>query len=132
MKNTFHAQPAWIAIGWLLVLTVFTLSLTRIDPGVHVPGGDKFHHIAAYAALMYWWGMLQPAARGRWALSLALMGVGLELVQGQLPHRFMEWQDATANVIGVAGAWLLLLTPAAGLLGWVDRQLSNRSDSRLP
>ena len=97
-----------------------------------VRGVDKFEHVLAYGVLMYWWGMVQPARKTAWALFLPILGLVLELVQWRLPGRFMEWRDVIANLAGVLLAWLLLLTGARRLLGWLDGHLFNRGDPRQP
>jgi len=120
----------WQAIGLALVLTVITASLVSIAPVLPLRGGDKLHHLAAYATLMYWWGMVQPSRRMTWIVALVVLGVSLEFAQSLVPNRFMEWQDALANAIGVALALLLLRTPASVLVSRLDRQLGDRLDAR--
>ena len=132
MTTTYHHQRLWIILGVLLLLTVVALSLLTIPPPVGVPGGDKASHLIAYAVLMSWWGMLQYRHRWLWAVALPLMGLVLEFLQTLTRTRVLEWNDALANLLGVVLAMVLLATPAAGLLGWLDRLLPNRSDSGQP
>jgi len=122
----------WYATGVLLLAAVVYLSLASVQQPVKMTGADKYEHLLAYGVLMYWWGMVQPLRRWRWAIALALLGVVLELAQGMTPHRSMDWHDALANAAGVAIALGVLTTPAGRSLAWLDGQLPNRRDSRLP
>ncbi len=130
MSARLHALRLWQSIGWVALLTVVFLSLVQVPQPIDVSGIDKFEHVLAYGALMYWWGMVQPGRRAAWALFLPLLGLGLELAQWRIPGRFMEWRDVLANLAGVLLAWLVLLTGAKNLLGWVDRHLFDRGNTR--
>lgn len=133
-SNTGSTPPhrAWRVAGWALLAAVVILSLVSVPQPVALHGADKFEHVLAYAVLMFWWGMLEPSRRARWALFLPLLGLGLEFAQQFNPDRFMEWRDALANTLGVALGYALAASPAGHLLGWLDRKIGNRSDPRLP
>ena len=122
----------WRTIGGLLLVAVVIASLIPIDQPLEVSGVDKFEHLLAYGALMYWWGMVSPGSQLRWAMFLPVLGLGLELAQMNMPGRFMEWRDAIANLAGVLLAWMLLRTRAGNLLDRLDHYLLDRLDSRLP
>jgi len=92
-----------------MLLTVMTLTLMPSPPQIGVFSWDKAQHTVAYTALM--WTFLQ-AWEGRhtlrWAILLLAVGVGLELLQGLMGVRFMEYFDMMANGLGVLlgyGAW---------------------------
>jgi VanZ family protein len=121
----------WSAVGWSLLATVVLLSLVSIEQPIDVPGADKWEHLLAYGVMMYWWGMVHPHLRWRWAVGLALLGLCLEFAQLLAPGRFMEWRDAAANAAGVLLGLAALATPLRGLLGWLDRQFPNRADPGL-
>jgi VanZ family protein len=74
-----------------------------------IPGGDKLHHLLAYAGLMLVWRLAMPQANTRTQLKLAillmLMGVAIEFAQGLTPYRVFEWADALANATGVCLGW---------------------------
>ncbi len=64
--------------------------------------------------------------------ALPLLGLVLEWAQMLTAYRSMDWNDAAANLLGVALATLLLATPAKRLLARVDNHLADRFDSRSP
>jgi VanZ family protein len=122
------AYRLWASIGWLMLLGVAVLSLVSISAPIRFDQGDKLTHLLAYAALMYWWGMVHPHRRLPWAIVLALLGVALEWAQSLTPARIMEWPDGLANMAGVLLALGLLRTPAQRLLIRLDRYLGDRFD----
>jgi hypothetical protein len=130
VKTPYRYLRLWQGLGIALIAAVVLGSLVNIAPTLPLEGGDKLHHLVAYGALMYWWGMTQPLRRWRWALALVMLGSVLEFAQSLTGTRFMEWQDALANACGVGLALLVLRSPASGLVGWLDRQLRNRLDAR--
>jgi hypothetical protein len=90
----------WVALTLLTLLFVTALSLWPLDTLPPVPGGDKLHHLIAYAVLMF------PAALSRpkkwmWlaAAFVAYSGV-IELVQPYV-NRHGEWLDMAANTAGI-------------------------------
>jgi len=91
-------------IGWLLVLAVILLSLLPV-PGMvpAVPSGDKYGHVLAYAALMFWFGQLYTGGRQRWfyAAGFVVLGGLLEFLQGLTAFRQTELLDFVMNVVGV-------------------------------
>lgn len=92
-----------------LMLLVGVLTLVPLPPTPKIAGGDKTHHLIAFAALIFPAAVLRP----RWVvgLSLILAGYGgaIELIQ---PHvgRSGEWADWFADLIGI------VLGVASGLL----------------
>ena len=128
--SALGAYRLWAILGWLLVLAVVVLSLVSIEQPLKLENADKYQHVLAYGALMYWWGMVQPTRRARWATALPLMGLVLEGAQSLTPDRMMEWRDALANLAGVMLGLLLLKSPAQRLLTRLDRHLGNRLDAR--
>jgi VanZ family protein len=122
-KYALRRTPVWVAIGWLLVVTVIVLSLVR--QGVSLPGeeSDKLGHFLAYSTLMFWFAQIYSLARTRLviAVALALMGVGLEIAQGFTGYRTFEYADMAANTVGVIGGWLLAPPRTANVLMLVER-----------
>lgn len=100
--------PLWVGIAWTLVATVVYLSLAHIE--VDVPGAhtDKYAHIAAYAAIMFWFAQIYASVCSRViiACALALLGVGLEYLQALTDYRSFERADMAADIAGIALGWL--------------------------
>ncbi|CAG0973703.1 hypothetical protein ANRL3_01667 [Anaerolineae bacterium] len=109
-----------------MVGIVIWLSLTPLPP--QPPGflnWDKGQHVAAYACLMYWYGM-GFGRHWRWPVFLVGLGVGLEFLQGYGGFRSFDPFDMIANTIGVGFGLIVLKTPAGQCLGVVDKQLASR------
>ena len=103
-----HAS-AWLAASVLLLAAVIVASLLPGDAGPDVGNLDKLGHFLAYAALALWFGGLF-ARRWYWgvALGLALLGIGLEVLQEILARsRTGDPNDVAANLAGM-GAGLAL------------------------
>ncbi|MFM7295268.1 MAG: VanZ family protein [Burkholderiales bacterium] len=96
-----------VAIG--VTCAVWLFSLMPVTPTI--PGGDKLHHLLAYAGLMLMWRLAIPAATVRTQATLAalimLMGIAIEFAQALTPHRTFEWADAAANAVGVFIGWIV-------------------------
>jgi VanZ family protein len=94
------------AIG--VTCAICVLSLIPLNQPA-IPGGDKLHHLLAYAGLMLIWRLATPQAtlhtHIRLAILFMLMGVAIEFAQGLTPYRFFEWADALANASGVCLGW---------------------------
>jgi hypothetical protein len=114
-----HA-PAWLAASALLVAAVVVASLVPGDAGPDVGNMDKLGHGLAYAVLATWFGGL-VARRWYWgvAISLALLGIGLEVLQDLVArNRSGDPHDVAANVAGI-GMGLALAWWRTG--GWALR-----------
>jgi VanZ family protein len=113
-------RTAWLAASALIVVAVVVASLMPGDSGPDVGKLDKLGHMLAYAALAAWFGGL--LARGRYwavALGLALLGIGLEVLQETVArNRTGDPNDVLANVAGI-GAGLALSWWRTG--GWALR-----------
>jgi VanZ family protein len=111
---------AWLAASAFVVLTVIVASLVPGSQGPDMGQLDKLGHFLAYAGLAAWFGGL--VARGRYwtvALWLALLGIGLEVLQElAASNRTGDPRDVVANVAGV-GAGLGLSWWRTG--GWALR-----------
>jgi VanZ family protein len=114
-----HA-PAWLAASALLVAAVIVASLLPGGTGPDVGNLDKLGHFLAYAALAAWFGgIFARGWYGHVAIALALLGIGLELLQAFVAHnRSGDPNDVAANVTGI-GAGLALAWWRTG--GWALR-----------
>ena len=104
----------WKSLAWGMLLTVAILTLMPTPPQVKLPllSWDKAQHSIAYAALM--WTFLQAWEGShvrRWAILLLVAGVGLEILQGLMGVRFMEYSDMLANSLGVLLGYAAWRTP---------------------
>ncbi|MFZ4622833.1 MAG: VanZ family protein [Rhodoferax sp.] len=98
----------WHVSFWTLVLTTLWLSLV---PVAQVPPmlsfWDKAQHAFGFAALGFS-GLMAYAGSARCLLlSLALLGVGIEVAQGLSGWRYGDWQDWMADCLGLLIARLL-------------------------
>jgi VanZ family protein len=96
-----------IAAGWGWAAAIVWLSLTPSPPQVDLSYGDKLGHFAAYGLLMFWFSFLylRRTTRIAYAAGFITMGIGLELLQGQLGYRTYEVFDMYANTLGVLLGW---------------------------
>jgi hypothetical protein len=94
-----------------MIAAIIVLSLVPVPPQADLGGGDKLGHLAAYGALMLWFGQLYARRLG-FALGFAAMGAALEFAQGATGYRSFDVLDMAANAAGVALGWgLALLLP---------------------
>lgn len=98
--------------NYWLACTVFTLTaitLLSLNPMVdlpYVPGGDKMHHIIAYAILMFPVALKKPKHWPFIALLLLFLSSAIELLQ-PLVGRRNDWLDISANLTGIMFSILL-------------------------
>jgi VanZ family protein len=91
----------WPVIVILIVSAVTVLSLLPPAATPEVGGGDKLHHLVAYAAIVFPIALARPRP---WPLLLALValwGIAIEIIQ---PHfgRNASLGDVAANLAGIA------------------------------
>lgn len=111
----------WI-FGWGLCIALSLLP--PIELGAP-QDSDKLGHFLAYAMLSTWAVNLFAGRRAQAlaALSLILLGIGLEFAQAELTTtRMGDSRDALANTLGVATGLVLAATPVARGLQWLDRK----------
>ena len=108
---SFNKFSRTAAIG--ATIAVWVLCLLPLQQ-VSVPGGDKLHHLLAYATLMLMWTIAVSAPtfrrQAQIALSLVVMGLLVECAQGMTTYRFFEWADVAANTAGVMVGWIAALS----------------------
>jgi len=116
----------WVSIGLLLILGVFLGSVLSVPSAVQgFIYSDKLTHLVVYAALMGWFSQIyrHDLTRLMLAISIALLGVGMEYLQGMVPQRQFEFADMVANSSGVLLAWALAYTSVGNLLPWIESRL---------
>ena len=117
----------WLAIGVALVALVVIASLARVPAPVEgVMLHDKAVHLVVYAVLMLWFAQLFPRAPARLllAVGLALLGAGVEYLQGMTATRLFDRLDMFANCAGVLLAWALSHTVLGRVLPAVERRFA--------
>lgn len=122
MANTLRYHKTWLALGWLLIAVVVTLTLMPKPPAsvMGIVVWDKLGHTLAYLVLMGWFAQLYPNRRPGLALGFVAMGVGLEFLQALGGVRHLEIADMIANSLGVLVAWVLSYTACGRLLPTIE------------
>ena len=110
----------WLVLTLLVLAATTYLSLSPLDRLPDAPGGDKLHHLLAYALLAFPAALAKPVGLRWWLLLFLVWGGGIEVLQPYV-NRYGEVLDALANGLGVglgAGLGLMagrsILRPAAG------------------
>jgi hypothetical protein len=119
-------EKLWVWIGLGFVALVIFLSVT--PQPLKAPTVDNFKtgHILAYAWCMLWFCQIWRDARHRLviALSLLILGIGLEFIQDNLPwHRDFAVADMVDDAIGVGTGFALGFSPLANLLRWIEARI---------
>ena len=100
----------WFSLSVLALLVTTALSLSPLDGLPEAPGSDKTHHLIAYAAVAYPTALRKPK---RWLaiiLCFAFYSGLIEIIQPWV-HRYGEWMDVQANIVGlILGVMLAKLT----------------------
>ena len=110
----------WLGLGWTFIAVAVVVSLV---PGQKLPPtgvSDKLEHSVAYALLTLWFAGIYPrTAYWRIGLSMFVLGVCIEVLQGLMPFgRQPDVRDVVANSLGIVGGIALAMT---GLGGWAQR-----------
>ena len=117
----------WFTLGWLLVSLVIFFSLSPSQPDTTVfSHSDKVAHILAYAFIMLYFGCiyLPGGTYRRLGIGFILMGFVLELIQGLIDYRTMEYLDMLANLTGVLIGWLSSKTSLSSILIYSETRLA--------
>jgi hypothetical protein len=91
----------WVAITVVTLITITALSLWPLETLPQVPGGDKFHHFIAYAALMFPAALRKPKYLLFIGLFFIAWGGVIELVQPYV-NRHASLLDIAANTASIA------------------------------
>lgn len=110
----------WLAAGWSLIVLATIASLLPTQKLPNLQASDKLGHMAAYAAMAFWFVGIYP--KSRYVLigvCLFILGVAIEGAQGAMGFgRQADVYDMLANTFGIAmglgAGWL-------GLGGWAQR-----------
>ncbi len=125
---------AWTTLGFVLVGAITYLSLAPAPSfsGPSFPHSDKMGHIAAYAAMMIWFGQVsrKRVVSVLVACGLALLGVALEFLQDTTGYRTFEYLDMAANATGVTIGLFLSWTKLGTLLQGFESLFTKPSDRK--
>lgn len=127
--RVLRLRKVWLAVGWFAVCILIYESLTPSPPSLpEFPLADKLTHFLVYTLIMLWFGFVYSPGKkySLLGLSLILLGVILELLQGAGGNRSMEVSDASANALGVLVGGLLAATRLSSALLWVERLIYSR------
>jgi len=117
----------WLSLGWLMVATIFYVSLTSSPPdlNIDIANLDKIEHFVAYFILMFWFSQLYEMNKTRlfYGIAFIFMGVGLEILQGLGGVRYFEYFDMLANSLGVIFAWFIMKGRSQFLLVFLESRL---------
>ena len=106
----------WFILSLFLLAIITVLSLSPLPELPKVPGGDKLHHLVAYASLAIPIAIAGTRRKGHPKLIMVLLfyilwSGGIEILQPYL-NRYGEWPDFFANALGVV---------SGALIGWGAR-----------
>lgn len=130
-QTVLKFRPFWLTLGWLLVVSVWYLSLTPKPPEIDlgIDFFDKISHFTAYAAMMAWFMQLYQATRTRlfYALGFIAMGITIEFLQGMGTARLFELADMLANSLGVIVAFVFVNTRFSKTLVCFEQTIAKKS-----
>ena len=122
--RSLRLVKVWLPLGWVAVCLLIYQSLNPSPPELpEFPLADKLAHFMVYAWIMLWFGFIYKSGKKYLllGLSLILLGVTLELLQGASGYRSMEVSDACFNALGIFAGWLLARTRLSSTLSWIER-----------
>ncbi|MFL0797539.1 MAG: hypothetical protein K6L73_08615 [Cellvibrionaceae bacterium] len=96
----------WLPLTVALLSAIALLTLWPSERMPTVPGGDRLHHLIAYAALVFPVAFCRPRYWRCLVLLFVAWGGVLELLQPYF-NRHNEWQDFLANILGVVFGLLM-------------------------
>lgn len=112
----------WVATMLAILSAITVLSLWPLSQLPQAPGGDKLHHVIAYALLMLPVALRKPNGWTALGMLFIFYSGGIELIQ-PFVNRQGDWWDLLANAAGVVlGAFLAVV-----LEGWFPPANSRRA-----
>lgn len=92
----------WLVVGYLLIVAAVVGSLAPdLNPSAATIN-DKLLHVTTYFVLMLWFAGIFKRGHYLWvAVFLFVLGLVLEVLQGQLSDRSAEKMDLVANTAGI-------------------------------
>ncbi|MET0658468.1 MAG: VanZ family protein [Steroidobacteraceae bacterium] len=122
----------WLAIGWLMVLTVVVVCLVPAQELPETGMSDKSEHLIAFCGLMLWFAGLYP--RGSyWRIVGALLALAavIEIAQAVMNlGRYGDIWDVVADAIGIAIGLALAYAGLGRWAQWIDGWTGGRELKR--
>ena len=128
MTSPLRYRWFWLLLGLGAILLVGVASLasfTLQSFNFNIPHQDKLIHAIVYAALTAWFMQIYHGwpAWGVIMLSMLVLGLGLELLQGLTPSRVPEAMDLLADGVGITLASVVAWTPLRYTLVKIEQVL---------
>lgn len=98
----------YIAMACTAMVGLISLLPDAVDMPDWPNGIPDLEHVAAYGVLTGCWLFAWEACLSPAAITIGIFAFGciLELLQGVIPGRDLEWLDVVANSIGVFTGWV--------------------------
>jgi VanZ family protein len=123
-EGVLRFKNIWRLIAYLIVLTIIVLSLIP-DPEKITPfhASDKIMHALVYAFAMLWFGFCFKGKKlFTSAAVLVLLGIVLEIIQGQTGYRTMDFYDGVADCVGVFIGLMLSFSRLSNALQYIEQR----------
>jgi VanZ family protein len=124
-ERVLRLNRLWHAIAYLIILSIIVLSLIPYPEEVTpFQVSDKIQHALAYAVAMFWFGLCFKRDRLYIiGIILLILGIVIELIQGQTGYRTMSLYDIFANITGIVIGLLLSFSRLSLALQYIEKLL---------
>ncbi|WP_296934274.1 VanZ family protein [uncultured Marinobacter sp.] len=121
LTSLMQYRPLWRTAFVVSVLAIGFLATTDNPYPIPSSSSDKVNHVLAFVELTILTRLAWPDLRAIWfAPALLGFGLGIELIQANLPYREFSMADLAADGIGIA----------IGLLPWPGVRKIGKPDLR--
>ncbi len=115
----------WFGMGLLWTGIIIYGCFAPSQPDVGVTGFDKLLHGGAFAGLAFWFGAVYAKQRHLFiVLSLAFLGIVIEIGQGLTSYRSSDMLDFVADSMGIVIGITLAKTRLAHALRYIEARVS--------
>lgn len=126
LTSLLHCRPLWQAAFVISVLAIGFLATTNNPYPVPSSSSDKVNHVIAFLELTILTRLAWPELRAIWFVPALLgFGLGIEIIQANLPYREFSLADLAADGAGIAIG--LLPWPGVRKVGKLDLRNSPES-----
>ncbi len=121
LTSLLQYRPLWRAAFVISVLAIGFLATTDNPYPVPSSSNDKINHVIAFFELTILTRLAWPELRAAWFVPALLgFGLGIEIIQANLPYREFSLADLAADGAGIA----------IGLLPWPGIRRAGKPDLR--